>query len=82
VFALGLACLKARDHAGTPVGLAVSIGITYYNVLAAVVQIWAVVGLGFGGLLLWGAGIGHAGLDALFVSAFVTSKRERDLTRN
>jgi hypothetical protein len=31
---------------------------------------------------LWGAGIGHAGLDALFVSAFVTSKRERDLTRN
>ena len=29
-------------------------------------------GLRFGGLLLWGAGIGHATLGALFVSALVT----------
>ena len=35
VFALGLACLKARNDAGSPAGLAVSIGITSYNVLAA-----------------------------------------------
>ena len=28
VFALGLACLKARDDVGSPAGLAVSIGIT------------------------------------------------------
>ena len=69
VFALGLACLKARDHAGTPAGLAVSVGITSYNVLAAVVLFWAAAGSGLGGLLLWGAGIGHAVLGALFVSA-------------
>jgi hypothetical protein len=75
VFALGLACLKARDHVGTPAGLAVSIGITSYNVLAAVVLIWTVAGLGLGGLLLWAAGIGHAILGALFVSALVTSRR-------
>jgi hypothetical protein len=37
VFSLGLACLKARDDVQSPVGLAVSIGITSYNVLAAVV---------------------------------------------
>ena len=37
VFALGLACLKARDDVRSPAGLAVSIGITSYNVLAAVV---------------------------------------------
>jgi hypothetical protein len=75
VFALGLACLKARDDARSPAGLAVSIGITSYNVLAAVVLLWAAAGLGLGGLLLWGAGIGHAALGALFVSALVTSRR-------
>jgi hypothetical protein len=75
VFALGLACLKARDHVGTPAGLAVSLGITSYNVLAAVVLIWAAAGLGLGGLLLWAAGIGHASLGAVFVSALVTSRR-------
>lgn len=69
MFALGLACLKARDDAGSPAGVAVSIGITAYNVLAAVVLILTAAGLGLGGLLLWGAGIGHAVLGALFVLA-------------
>ena len=69
VFALGLACLKARDDVGSPAGVAMSIGITAYNVLAAVVLIWAAAGLGLGGLLLWGAGIGHATLGALFMLA-------------
>jgi hypothetical protein len=32
----------------------------------------AVAGLSLSGLLLWGVGIGHAALDALFVSALVT----------
>jgi hypothetical protein len=69
VFALGLACLKARHDVGSPAGVAVSIGITTYNVLAAVVLSWAAAELGLGGLLLWGAGIGHATLGALFVFA-------------
>ena len=30
VFALGLACLKARHDVGSPAGLAVSIGMTAY----------------------------------------------------
>jgi hypothetical protein len=75
VFALGLACLKARDDVWSPAGLAVSIGITSYNVLAAVVLLWTAAGSGLGGLLLWGAGIGHATLGALFVSALVASRR-------
>jgi hypothetical protein len=75
VFALGLACLKARDDLGSPAGLAVSIGITSYNLLAAVVIIWAAAGLGLGGLILWAAGIGHAVLGALFVSALAASRR-------
>ena len=33
VFALGLACLKARHHAASSAGLAVSVGITSYNIL-------------------------------------------------
>lgn len=75
VFALGLACLKARDDVGSPAGLAVSLGITAYNVLAAVVLLWAAAGLSLGGLLLWGAGIGHAALGALFVSTLVALRR-------
>jgi len=75
VFALGLACLKARHDVASPAGLAVSLGITAYNLLAAVVLFWAAAGLGLGGLLLWGAGICHAALGALFVSAIVTEKR-------
>jgi hypothetical protein len=78
VFALGLACLKARDDVGSTAGLAVSVGITSYNVLAAVVLIWAAAGLGLGGLLLWGAGIGHAVLGALFVAALVGARRHQE----
>lgn len=76
VFALGLVCLKARNDVGSPAGLAVSLGITSYNVLAAVVLIWTAAGSGPGGLLLWGAGICHAALGALFVSALVKSRRQ------
>ena len=75
VFALGLACLKARNDVASPAGLAVSLGITSYNVLAAVVLIWAAAGLGLGGMLLWAAGIGHAVLGALFVAALVGTRR-------
>jgi hypothetical protein len=55
--------------------VALSIGITAYNLLAAVVLLWAAAGLGLGGLLLWAAGFGHAALGALFISALVTSRR-------
>jgi hypothetical protein len=75
VFALGLACLKARDDVESRAGLAVSLGITSYNVLPAVILIWAAAGLGLGGLLVWGAGIIHAVLGVLFVLALVTAKR-------
>jgi hypothetical protein len=75
VFALGLACLKARDDIGSPAGLAVSIGITSYNVLAAVVIIWAAGGLGLGGLILWAVGIGHAVVGALFVAALAQARQ-------
>ena len=75
VFALGLACLKARHDVASPAGLAVSLGITAYNVLAAVVLLWTAAGSSLGGLLLWGAGIGHATLGGLFVSSLVRLRR-------
>jgi hypothetical protein len=75
VFALGLACLKARSDVASPAGLAVSLGITAYNFLAAVVLLWTAAASGLGGLLPWGAGIGHAVLGLLFVSAIVKSRR-------
>jgi hypothetical protein len=75
VFALGLACLKARNDVGSPAGLAVSLGITSYNVLAAVVLLSTAAGSGLGGLLLWGAGICHTALGALFVATIVRSRQ-------
>lgn len=75
VFALGLVCLLARRDVASPAGLAVSIGITSYNILASVVIIWVATALGLGGLLLWVAGIGHAVLGALFLSALVETRR-------
>jgi len=71
VFALGLACLKARNYVASPAGMAVSLGITAYNALAAVVLLWTAAASGLGGLLLWGTGIGHAALGALFVAALL-----------
>ena len=62
VFALGLACLKARHDVASPAGLAMSFGITAYNLLTAVVLLWTAAASGLGGLLLWAAGIGHAAL--------------------
>ena len=76
VFSLGLACLKARDDVGSPAGLAVSLGITSYNILAAVVILGAAAGLNLGGLLFWGAGIGHAIIGALFVAALVRVRQD------
>jgi hypothetical protein len=55
--------------------VAVSIGITAYNLLAAVILLWTAAASGLGGLLLWGAGFGHAMLGALLVSALVASRR-------
>ena len=49
VFVLGLACLKTRHDVRNPVGLAVSLGITGYSVLAAVVLFWTVADSGRGG---------------------------------
>jgi hypothetical protein len=75
VFALGLACLKARNDVGSPAGLAVSVGIAAYNVLAAVVLLWAAVGLSLGGLLLWGVGIVHAVFGVLFLYVLAGTRR-------
>ena len=75
VFALGLACLKARNDIGSPAGLAVSIGITAYNVLAAVVLLWTAAGSGLGGLLLWGVGIVDTVFGVLFLSVLSGTRR-------
>jgi preprotein translocase subunit SecG len=47
-------------------GLAVSIGITSYNVLIAVVILQTATGSDLGGLLSWGAGIVHTVFGVLF----------------
>lgn len=49
VFALGLACLKARDHVGSAAGVAIAYGMTSYNIVAAVLIIWVAGTFGLGG---------------------------------
>ncbi len=71
VLALGLACFKARDDAGSPAGLAVVYAITAYNLIAALLLIWAFAFLELGGLMLKAAGLGHAVLGLLFVRALL-----------
>lgn len=67
MFALGLACLHAREHATSPSGLAIVYGITSYNIVAAALLIWAVASLGLGGVLLLAAAVTHAGFGLLGV---------------
>jgi len=76
MFALGLACLKARDDVASPAGLAVVYAITSYNVVAAILLLWAATSVGLGGVLLWVAGFGHAVLGILFVHALVRLRQE------
>ena len=64
--------MKARDDVQSPAGPAMSIWVTTYNVPPAAVIIQTATGSDLGGLLLGGAGIGHAVLGASFVSAFET----------
>jgi len=46
-----------------------------YNVLAAVVIIWAPTGPGLGNLLLWGTGIVHVVFGVLFFAILAGTKR-------
>ena len=68
-----MTCLKARDDVQRPAGLAVSIGVTPYNVLATV----AIIRTAYRawGLLLWGAGIVHFVFGVLFFAVFAGTKR-------
>lgn len=75
VFALGRACMKARDDVKGPAGLAVRIEITSYNVLAAVVIIWTATGSDLGCLLSWGAGVVHTVFGMLFLPVLAGMRR-------
>jgi len=73
--ALGVAALMARDHLKSPGGLAAFYGLTLYNVLAACLIFWTASVAGLGGAALWGAGLFHAAMGALFVYALKTERR-------
>jgi hypothetical protein len=66
---LGIAALLARDQTGTPGGLAIAHGLALYNLLAACLILWTALDLG--GAALWGTGVIHAAIGALFVLALI-----------
>jgi hypothetical protein len=66
---LGIAALLARDQTDTMGGLAIAYGLALYNVLAACLILWTAMDLG--GAALWGTGIIHAAIGALFVLALM-----------
>ena len=67
--ALGVAALLARNALRTEGGLAAAHGLALYNVLAACLILWTASVAGLGGTALWGAGLFHAAIGALFVYA-------------
>ncbi len=77
MFALGLVCLKARDHVRSPAGLAVVYGITFYNIASAVLIIWAAASANMNGPVLMMAGLGHAVLGILFVRELMVLPAEQ-----
>jgi len=73
--ALGIAALLARNALATQGGLAAAYGLALYNVLAAGLILWTAAMAGLGGAALWGAGLFHAAMGALFVFALMASPR-------
>jgi hypothetical protein len=73
--ALGIAALLARNALATQGGLAAAYGLALYNVLAAGLILWTAAIAGLGGAALWGAGLFHAAMGALFVFALMASPR-------
>ena len=71
--ALGIAALLARDQLATKGGLAAAYGLALYNVLAAGLILWTAAVAGLAGAALWGAGLFHAVIGALFVYAIATA---------
>jgi len=73
--ALGFAALLARDHLETQGGLAAAYGLALYNALAACLILWTAIIAALGGAALWGAGLFHALIGALFVYALAARRR-------
>ena len=74
--ALGIAALLARNALAMQGGLAAAYGLALYNVLAAGLILWTVAVAGLGGGALWGAGLFHALMGALFVFALMAAPRD------
>jgi hypothetical protein len=70
---LGVAALLARDELNAKGGLAAAYGLGLYNVLAAGFILWTAAGIG--GAALWGTGLIHAVIAALFVYALAGARR-------
>ena len=67
ILSLGVAALQARHDTESRAGISVAYAMTCYNLVAAVLLIWAVSVVGLGGLILWVAGLGHAMLGGVFL---------------
>jgi hypothetical protein len=72
--ALGIAALLARDALRSGGGLAAAYGLALYNVPAAFLIFWTASVAGLGGGALWGAGLFHAAMGALFVYALASRR--------
>ena len=71
---LGIAALLARNELRSTGGLAAAYGLGLYNVLAACIILWTAGATGLGGTALWGAGLVHALIGALFVYALAVRR--------
>jgi hypothetical protein len=71
---LGIAALLARNELDSAAGLAAAYGLALYNVVAAALILWSAAAGTLSGAALWGAGLFHAAMGALFVYALLTHR--------
>jgi hypothetical protein len=67
ILSLGVSALQARHDTESRAGISMAYAMTCYNLVAALLLIWAVSVVGLGGVILWVAGLGHAMLGGVFL---------------
>ena len=77
LFALGIACWFARNDAQSRVSRGLAAAMTFYNIAAAVVFLYACFGLKLAGIALWPAVILHTVMAVWCIACLLRNQMAR-----